>query len=255
MDDPRIDLRTAAERLGVHYQTAYKWVRSGRLAADRVGTRYLLDPAAVAAFAEARARPRPRRARRPRGGFAGLAARMFDALVAGDERTARAVAVGLIDDGVPVTTVCEEVFVPALARIGAEWHDGKLPIWVEHRAAAIVAQLLGEHHPRPRGRRRGTAMVAAPAGDQHGLPTVMAAAALREDNWRVHHLGADIPGEEVVRFCREHPVDVAVLTVTNGSVRPSAERTASALEAEGVRALVGRPGATLTELQALARSG
>lgn len=253
MADARIDLQTAAERLGVHYQTAYKWVRSGRLAADRVGNRYLLDPVVVAAFAEARTRPRPRRARRPRGGFAGLAARMYHALVDGDEHTARAVAAGLIDDGVSVTTVTEEVFVPALRRIGSEWHDGRLPIWVEHRASAIVGQLLGEHHPRPRGRRRGTAMVAALAGDRHALPTSMAAAALREDNWRVHHLGADMPGDELVRFCREHPVDVAVLTVTNGSARRSAERTATTLEAEGVRALVGRPGATLTELQALAR--
>jgi methanogenic corrinoid protein MtbC1 len=163
--------------------------------------------------------------------------------------------VGLVDDGVSVTTVTQEVFVPALRLIGAEWHAGKLPIWVEHRASAIVHQLLGEHHPRPRGRRRGTAMVAALSGDQHALPTAMAAAALREDNWRVHHLGADMPGAELVQFCRQHPVDVAVLTVTNDAARGSAGRTARALEAEGVRTLVGHPGSTLADLQELARAG
>jgi len=77
-------------------------------------------------------------------------------------------------------------------------------------------------------------------------PTAMAAAALREDNWRVHHLGADMPGDELVRFCHEHDVDLAVLTVTTTDAARSAAETATRLEREGVRSLVGRPGATST---------
>ena len=38
----RIDLQEAARRLGVHYQTAYRWVREGRLTAVRVRGRYEL---------------------------------------------------------------------------------------------------------------------------------------------------------------------------------------------------------------------
>ncbi len=252
--DPRIDLQTAADRLGVHYQTAYKWVRSGRLPAEMVGGRYLLDPNAVDAFGARRSAPVRPRPRRPRGGFEPLGRQMLDALVDGDERTARRLAGALIDDGVPLTTVAQELLVPALRHIGAEWHAGRLPIWVEHRASAIVQQILGDHHPTPRGRRRGTAVVAAMSGDRHALPTAMAAAALREDNWRVHHLGADMPGDEFVRFCHEHDVDLAVLTVTTTDAARSAAETATRLEREGVRSLVGRPGATLDELQRLARA-
>lgn len=36
------------------------------------------------------------------------------------------------------------------------------------------------------------ALVCAP-GDQHQLPAGMATVALREDHWRVHHLGAGWP--------------------------------------------------------------
>lgn len=50
-----IDLHTAAERLGVHYQTAYKWVRSGELPAVQVNGRYRLDPAEVSGLSERRA--------------------------------------------------------------------------------------------------------------------------------------------------------------------------------------------------------
>lgn len=252
--DRRIDLQTAAERLGVHYQTAYKWVRSGRLPAELVAGRYVLDPDAVDAFGARRSSPtRPRR-RRPRGGFERLGQQMLDALLDGDERTARRLASTLIDDGVPVTTVVQELLAPALRHIGAEWHAGRLPIWVEHRASAIVQLILGEHHPTPRGRRRGTALVAAMSGDRHALATAMAAVALREDNWRVHQLGADMPDDELVRYCQDHDVDLAVLTVTTTDAASSAAETATRLEHEGVRTLVGRPGATLDELQRLARS-
>jgi excisionase family DNA binding protein len=35
-----VDLQTAAARLGVHYQTAYRWVRDGSLPAMKRGTTY-----------------------------------------------------------------------------------------------------------------------------------------------------------------------------------------------------------------------
>ena len=254
MDSELIDLRTAAEQMGVHYQTAYKWVRSGKLEADLVEGRYLLRRPTVEALLQRRAAPKRPPARQPRGGFDVLAGRMYEALVAGDERSARKLISGLVDDAVPITTAIQDVLVPPLRRIGAEWRDGHLSIWVEHRASAIIERMLGEHHPTPRGRRRGTAMVAAMSGDHHTLPTSMAAAALRDDNWHVHHLGADMPGDQMVQFCREIEIDLAVLTVTAPEVRSDAMDTAAQLERDGVRTLVGRPGGTLAELQRSARA-
>ncbi len=254
MEADRIDLQTAADRLGVHYQTAYRWVRSGELAAHLVKGRYLLDPVVVASFDHKRSKPASPTPPRPRKGFSDLRDKMLVALTTGDEQAARKMTSGLIRNGAPLTTVIEELLVPALRHIGFEWHEGRLPIFVEHRASAIVQQILGEHHPTPRGRRRGTAVVAALSGDQHNLPTSMAAAALREDNWRVHLLGADVPSAELVHFCETHDVDLVVLTVTTTDIADSAERTAVQLEAAGVRTLVGEPGSTLVDLQQAARA-
>ena len=39
-DPPLIELRDAAAELGVHYQTAYRWVRSGQLPATMVAGKY-----------------------------------------------------------------------------------------------------------------------------------------------------------------------------------------------------------------------
>ncbi len=42
-----MNLKEAARRLGVHYQTAYRWVRSGDLVAVRIGSRYEVSDAAI----------------------------------------------------------------------------------------------------------------------------------------------------------------------------------------------------------------
>ena len=249
----QINLQAAADQLGVHYQTAYRWVRSGALAAGMVNGSYALDPDAVARFAERRSRPVALRTRRPRTGFGTLSRRAYGHLVAGEERQATRLIGDLVGDGVALTTVAQEVVVPALKDIGEEWRAGRLAISVEHRASAIVERMLGEFCPNPRGRRRGAAVVASLSGDRHVLPTTLAAISLREDNWLVHHLGADLPPQELIRFCREADVDVVVLTVTVSRLRRTATRTAQQLEALGVRTLVGGPGRSLDELQRLAR--
>jgi len=252
MPDSDVDLATAAEMLGVHYQTAYRWVRSGALPAMLVRGRYRVGSEEVEAMARRRDRPVRPRALRPRGGYGGRRNQMFEHLLAGDDADARKMIAQLLDEGVGLTEATQEVLVPALWRIGEEWHEGRIGIWTEHRASATVERILGEHHPAPRGRRRGTAVVAALAGDRHSLPTLMAAIALREDNWRVQHLGADVPADELVDFCEREGADLAAITVT-GSGGGRARRVAGALRERGIRAIVGEPGASLERLQREAR--
>jgi excisionase family DNA binding protein len=258
-DDEQIELQEAADRLGVHYQTAYRWVRAGRLPAHLMGGRYLISAADLVAFDEQRKAPgpptRPSAARLDR-----QAHRVRKALVQGDEATVRSISRRLVSDGTSIIDLVHIVFVPPLRWIGKAWHDGELSIWVEHRASAIVERTLGELSPNPRGRRRGTVMVAAVSGDRHSLPTLMAAVALRDANWHVHHLGADMPGDELVRFCAEHPVDLAVISLTNPDVAGIAGATAEQIRQSGTPVIVGGPGRSLDDLvaeatEAVARRG
>lgn len=248
-----LDLQEAARKLGVHYQTVYRWVRTGQLHAQLVNGRYVVDRDALTRADEARRAPSPpkqpstRRVERQ-------AERMLAALRSGDEAEAFNIARTLTRQGTAIIDLIQQVFAPSLRQIGQEWHDGLLSISVEHRASAIVERLLGELAPNPRGRRRGTAIVVALEGDRHSLPTAMAAVALREDQWRVHHLGADLPAIEIIHFCDEHDIDLAVLTNTTLEVQPLVTSTAAALRAKGVPTIVGGPGRTLDDLCIEARA-
>ena len=56
-----MQLRDAADTLGVHYQTAYAWVRQGTLPARKTGRGYEVNDDDVSALAERRASGTPPR--------------------------------------------------------------------------------------------------------------------------------------------------------------------------------------------------
>jgi MerR family transcriptional regulator, light-induced transcriptional regulator len=248
-----LELRAAAAALGIHYQTAYRWVRTGHLPARLASGRYVVHPSDIDAVKTARATDaRPSKPGKQR--LTTQARRMGTALRNGDEATARQISHTLVGEGTTIADLIQHVFVPGLRDLGQDWYDGTLTIWVEHRATGIVERILGGLAPHPRGRRRGMAMVAAVSGDHHSLPTTMAAVTLRDDNWHVQHLGADMPSAELIRFCSEHDVTIAVITLTNPECSQLAETTAIELRTAGTPTIVGGPGRTLRELVEAARA-
>lgn len=242
-----LDLQAAADEIGVHYQTAYKAVRDGRLPATLVDGRYRIQPNDLATFIELKRRPSKPSAPSAKR-LRTTATKMHVALTTGDEATARNLARTIVGEGAPLADLIEQVLSPSLRQIGQAWHDEEVSVWVEHRASAITERILGDVAPHPRGRRRGTAVVAAVSGDRHSLATTMAAVTLRDNNWHVHHLGADIPAEDIVDFVAHHDVDVVVLTVVNPDFSLLARSTAATLERAGTPTIVGGPGRSLADL-------
>ena len=248
-----MDLQGAAGELGVHYQTAYGWVRDGTLPAQKRGGSYEVDPDAVAALRSERERPRTATGRPVRvRDWDPKVDRLYDRLAAGDELGARAVLERL--DDVDSVTVCDNLIAPAMRRVGDAWAAGYLSVAEEHRAAAICERLLARRAGNRPGRPRGVAVVATPPREEHGLPAVMAAAALRDDHWRVNHLGVGVPPDDLVALAKAVEADLAVLPVTLPYAAAAGERLAARLRREGIPTLVGRPRATLDELIERART-
>jgi excisionase family DNA binding protein len=247
-----VDLTSVAQEFGVHYQTAYRWVRTGQLPAFLVGGKYAVSRKDIDALHRARTAP----TRPPVAGpvrIAAKAERVHAALVAGDEKLVGQIVRSLVDQGANVRDLMTLDLAPALHRIGQDWREGLVAIGTEHRASAIVERLLGELAPNPRGRRRGTVVVAAIEGDRHTLPTTMAAVALREDHWTVHHLGSDMPIADLRSLINTEPTDLVVLTVTEPGVAEAAAQAATSIRALGIPVIVGGPGRTLDDLVTEAR--
>jgi excisionase family DNA binding protein len=249
-----MQLRDAANVLGVHYQTAYAWVRQGLLPARKTGRGYDVSENDVSALAARRASGTAPRAQIRVRDWTAQAGRLHAAIVTGDETAARHI-IARLARGVPLIDLCERIITPALHQVGEEWAAGHVTIAAEHRASAICERLIAERVHQPQGRPRGIAVVTTPPGERHGLPALMAAACLREDRWLVHHLASDLPTAEVAGLAKSTGADLVVLSAATGEAAQLALQEAEdlMLRLPGVHVLPGRPGATLTELLRQAR--
>ena len=250
-----MQLREAAEALGVHYQTAYAWVRQGTLPARKTGRGYDVSDDDVSALAARRASGTPPRPEVRVRDWSVQAGRLYDAIVSGDETLARH-DFDRLALGVPLIDLCERVITPALRRVGDQWAAGELTIAAEHRASAICERLIAARTHQPQGRPRGIAVVSTPPGERHGLPALMATACLREDRWLVHHLAADLPVAEVNGLARQAGASLVVLSAaTRESARLAREVAPDiARSAAGLHVLTGQPGDPLSRLRQLARA-
>ncbi|MGI9008209.1 MAG: B12-binding domain-containing protein [Streptosporangiaceae bacterium] len=242
-------LNEAADQLGVHYQTAYGWVRSGQLPARKIRRGYEVSEADVRALAEQRAAGRAPAAHIKVRDWAAQADRLYDAIVDGQETQARR-ATERLAGHISITDLCDRVIAPALRKIGDGWQAGLISIAREHRATAICERLIAMHATAPAGRPRGVAVVATPPGERHGLPALMAAACLRENRWQVHHLAADLPAAEISALAAQVGADLVVLSTTGHDSAEVARQVADRVHAAAPAAtvLIGHPGQTLGSL-------
>jgi MerR family transcriptional regulator, light-induced transcriptional regulator len=249
-----MNLQAAAESLGVHYQTAYRWVREGQLAADKIAGSYNVTVTEVERFLSQRLAPTaPPSMLRVRD-WAPQVQRFEAALRDGNELAAKEIIDRLSDGNVSTIDVCQELVAPCMRNIGEAWHTGTLSVAQEHRATAIVERMLGRLANHQRGRPRGTAVVTTPPGDLHGLPSLMATLVLREDRWKVHHLGADLPVEDLAKFAVDVKADIVVLSATLSSLATATKRAAETLDGFSFQVLAGSPGMTLRNLVERARA-
>ena len=203
-----ISLQEAASRLGVHYMTAYRYVRTGRLPARRDGAQWFVDPRDLDRMQQQdHARPAGRRAKADRTAI--LTARM----TAGDEAGAWRVIDDALASGMDPAGVYLGLLVPVLRGVGAGWAAGTVTIAAEHRASAVALRIIGRLGPQfaRRGRKRGIVIIGAPAGDQHSLPGAIVADLLRGEGFEVIDLGANTPDSSFAETAQDATRLVAVV--------------------------------------------
>jgi excisionase family DNA binding protein len=257
MPGETLSLAEAAQLLGVHYMTVYRYVRTGLLPAQREGSTWRVarsDLTALSSAPPVRPAPRVRRGRRPS---------LEGRLLVGDEAGAWAVAEAALASGTSPESLLVDLLAPTLKSIGDRWESGELTVADEHRASGVAFRLVGRLGARfnRRGVKRGTVVLAAPAGELHGLPVAIGANVLRWHGYEVVELGADTPAAALAAAVASESsargpalLAVAVACTTGASVAAAREAVA-ALREEGCRVPVVMGGAALADGQEARRAG
>ncbi|MDH3540485.1 MAG: cobalamin-dependent protein, partial [Acidimicrobiia bacterium] len=189
-------LQEAADQLGVHYMTVYRYVRLGRLPAQKVGGTWEVDSADLEGLR--RGHDRSVRPKHSADWTKRLEARLLD----GDEAGAWGVLEGALASGSSPADTYTQLIGPALSSIGEEWHRGSISIAQEHLATSTVLRLIGRMGPRfaRKGRTKGTVVMTTPPGERHAIPPLMVSDLLRGAGYSVVDLGADVPVESLAEI-------------------------------------------------------
>lgn len=218
--DESLNLKQVAARLGVHYMTAYRYVRHGHLEAWWDGTGWRVAPDALASFKARRAEPgsgtTPSSMGKEEVDWAG---RIAAALVAQDEVAAWELVERALAAGHDPAFCFIDMIAVALALIDDRSRRGELGPAAWPASSVLAERLiarLGARFRRP-GRSRGTIVLGAPTGEQHRIPIAVLADLLRLEGYRVVELGANVSPQAFADAAAHaqglHAVGIGVTTV------------------------------------------
>lgn len=212
MTDRTLTLQEAADHLGVHYMTAYRYVRLGKLNAAKTGATWEVRQSDLDEFTTSGAQqPAPKSTK-------SWDRQLEKVLLTGDEAAAWSVVESALASGRAPSEIYTEILAPTLRRIGEYWQLGKITVADEHKATHVAVRIVGRLAPRfnRRGRPKGTIVVAAPPADFHALAVMMLSDLIRGAGYRTVDLGAAVPDESLAQAVREtsNPTAVAISAFT-----------------------------------------
>lgn len=187
-------LQEAADHLGVHYMTMYRYVRLGLIPAAKAGGSWRVTSSDLESFA------RPQ-AGRPESGETPWVERLVARMLAGDSVGSWSVIESAMASGASPESVYAEIISPAMAAIGERWAGGELEVEDEHLASAVAGRLIGKLGPRfaRRGRSKGVVVATTPPGERHGFGVAMVSDVVRGRGFEVLELGPDLPTDSLIR--------------------------------------------------------
>ena len=242
-----LNLKQVAAELGVHYMTAYRYVRTGRLVARRVGTGWIVATEDLQEFIDQPLRLLPG-GNHARPQEADWRERLRSTLVVGDEIAAWRVIEQALAAGHSPTQCYLDLIVGAINDIGSRTHPPRGPVASEYLATATASRLvarLGARFRRP-GRSSGTVVFVAPLGEHHVLAISVVADLVRLNGFTCLELGADVPPEAFAGAARDAyrlvAVGIGTTTATSLNVVKSTIDAVREVEAD-IPVVLGGQGA------------
>ncbi|GAA4702920.1 cobalamin-dependent protein [Pseudonocardia yuanmonensis] len=169
-------------------------------------------------------------------------AEFMAALGRADEDAAVALALGLVDAGVPAGEVLLGLVAGTQEEVGLRWQRGEWSVAQEHAATAVNERVVAAVGRRTPPGTRGHVVLACLDGEWHALPGRIVAEVLRLAGWYVTFLGASVPAGELVSYLHQEGPDVVAVSCALPVHLPAAHRTIVAAQRTGTPVLAGGPG-------------
>ena len=250
-----LSTRQVATLLGVGEATVKRWADAGEIDCFRTpGGHRKFRLRDVTAFVQKRqyeaAGPLPLAVAPGAVGLGEEAIQHFhDAALRGDAAALVAQLAGLRLRGHSLAELFDEIASPALHRIGESWAHAKLSVAEEHVGSQAVIDAVARSQPlaEPAGEPvrpdRGTAIVAAVAGELHDIAARMCACLLRAQGFEVLAPLAQTPARDLADLILRSRASVVALSSTMiADIGEQVTLSIAATRQTGGRVLVGGEG-------------
>lgn len=153
------------------------------------------------------------------------AEKMYELLLAGEDRQVRGFVSLMYLEGQSVAEICDSAMSTAMHRMGELWKENEQGIFIEHRATDIcitavnqLRSMLSSPEDAP------TAVGGAMSGDPYLLPSMMAAATLEDQGFRAVNLGPQTPADALHQAASEANAMLVWVSISAVSDRKATER-------------------------------
>ena len=180
-----------------------------------------------------------------------LFAALHQAVLGGDDTTARRLAEQALAGGVPALDVVERGLAPGIHEAGQRWEEGEyfLPELVTAAQAmkAAMAVLQPALGATGGGFSRGKVVIGTVEGDIHDIGKTLVATMLSANGFTVVDEGAGVPVERFLDRARELDADLVCASALLTTTMPKQRDLAAALKASGLRARLMVGGAPVSK--------
>jgi corrinoid protein of di/trimethylamine methyltransferase len=164
--------------------------------------------------------------------------RLYDAILEGDAKAAKAVTEQALAAGADPLELVTKYMVPAMDEVGKrfeceEYFVPELLISARAMKGALemIRPLLAARGAQPAGR----VAIGTVKGDLHDIGKNLVASMLEGGGFEVYDLGADVPPEKFVAAVNEKGANVVCLSALLTVTMPAMKTTIEALRSAGVR--------------------
>ncbi|MFO7840391.1 MAG: cobalamin-dependent protein [Desulfosalsimonadaceae bacterium] len=146
-----------------------------------------------------------------------LYSRYLDLLLKGDRAECTRIVQDLLDKGIEIHVLYQDLFRESLYRVGELWEHNRITVAREHLATAITEGLLNLVYPRLFKKESRVqakkAVISCAANEYHQIGGKMVADVFEMQGWDAHFLGANTPVADMLAHIQEVKPDLVGLSL------------------------------------------
>lgn len=141
----------------------------------------------------------------------------MECLLNGDKIKAANICLSLLEKGMDISKIYQNIIGPSLAEVGILWEKGVVSIWKEHMISEISLDIIGILNSKYKQKRinNKTILALTPGAELHNIGLKMVCSVFELAGWNSIFLGSSVPTKSVLESINEKKPDVIALSITN----------------------------------------